>query len=58
MKKMLALIAVLSLSLGCATMLDLSKSVCNAVLDGSKAGKLCDQIDKLAADEVEEEVVE
>lgn len=53
MKNMLALIAVLSLSFGCATMLDLGASVCDAVLDGSKAGKLCDQIDKLRADEEE-----
>ena len=55
MKKLLALIAVLSMSLGCATMIPLAKDLCDTALGGSKLGKVCDQLDKLSA---EEEVVE
>lgn len=56
MKMMLALIATLSMSMGCATILPMGKDVCDLLIGGSKIGKLCDQLDKLEADE--EEVVE
>jgi len=51
MKTMLALIAALSMSFGCATMLDLSKDMCDLLVGGSKLEKLCPQLDKLGGDE-------
>lgn len=50
--KMLALIAVFSMSLGCATMMPIAKDVCDTVLGGSKMGKVCE---KIVAPEPEEE---
>jgi len=52
---MLATIAALSLSLGCATLVSWGSDVCDLMLDGSKAGKICAQIEKLNKDEAEEE---
>ena len=59
MKKLLALIAVLSMSLGCATMLDIGRDLCDLALGGSKIGSACAQLDKLGGDKpAGEEVVE
>jgi hypothetical protein len=60
MKKCKSLIAVLFAlmfvgTVGCASLLKLSTDVCDTVLSGSKAGALCEQIDKLKADEPEAE---
>jgi len=45
----ITILSIMFLS-GCATMLDLSKTVCDAALGGSKAGEVCAEIDKLKSD--------
>ena len=56
-KKMIAALAALGLTLsfGCATLLEITEDVCEVSLGGSKVGdKLCDKVSVLKTDEVEE----
>ena len=50
-KYILSLVAILVLLPGCATLIDLGQDICDAAFEGSKAGALCEEMDKLKADE-------
>ena len=46
-KSILALALVGILSIGCASMINMSVAACEAVVGGSEAYSLCEQIDRL-----------
>lgn len=47
---LITLVAAFGLSIGCATVIDLGQSTCEAILGGSKAGDLCAELDQLRDD--------
>ena len=51
---LIAFFAVAVLSLGCASAWSIGANVCDTVLGGSKASKLCDAIEKKAQEAAEE----
>jgi hypothetical protein len=51
MRSIFALVFAMFMLSGCATMLDLGSAVCDAAFGGSEAGGLCEELDKLKADE-------
>jgi hypothetical protein len=63
MNRILVFLSIIGLafgSVGCATAIDLGQSACEALVGGSKAGKICTEIGKLRKDidEIEAELAE
>ena len=55
----LMFVLLASFSLGCASMIDMSVAACEAVIGGSEAGSVCEQIDRLrAGDQTAEKAAE
>lgn len=54
----ITIMVVLASPIGCATLIDIGESACEAALGGSKAGEACKEIDRLRAEETVNEVVE